>query len=259
MDPAHPHRAHHRIHPLTAPRVTLSTAHQHIRTVRHLHMSGYIRRANGTFAGSIGAGKTNTPHAAPAIAGRPTSDVDGGHDDTAVTTWYTRYQATHPDTPAPSPAQSAASSPAHVTLTDFNGQTRTVPAGDLDAARWFLVGGNCHSLAAALHEQTGLPIIVFHRDDWHPVNDDDDEYEADAATHYAVITETGHVLDGHGASLLADIEETYYWKGTILDGGIPAMRDLIEHDVQHLNRVWQPLNPDLVRSYVTPVLQHLPQ
>lgn len=140
-----------------------------------------------------------------------------------------------------------------VELKDFMGNTKAVQAGDLDSAEWFLVGGNCHSLAAALHQVTGYPIVAFYKGDNYPVDDDEDEYAGDTVDHFAVLTPDGYVLDGTGAMKLDVVEGRTGWSSYEV-GGIPDMADIIDVEEDEMERSWQPVNTDLVASFVAPVL-----
>jgi hypothetical protein len=144
--------------------------------------------------------------------------------------------------------------PSQVTLRDYTGRTATLPAGDLTAAAPFLTGGNCHSLAAALHEATGYPIIGFIQGDNYPYDEDDDEYEDETIKHFAVLTPDGYVLDGDGAMPLKIVEERTLWESFPVSGHIEGMKTLIQEEEQTMERTWQTLNPALVTSYIEPIL-----
>lgn len=136
-----------------------------------------------------------------------------------------------------------------VTLVDFNGTRRDIALGDLPSASWFLVAGNCHSFAAALHDKTGLPIVAFYTS-----SSDEDEHIA----HFAVITPEGLVIDGDGVMPVALIEARTGWEHQVLDGGISEMIELISYEQDFQGRHWQRLRPELVESFVYGALAKLP-
>lgn len=141
--------------------------------------------------------------------------------------------------------------PEPVTLLDADGQPHTVTPGDLDTARHVLTAGQCHNLAAALHQETGWPIVAFFRD----FDTDDDETE-DNVKHYGVLTPDGYLLDGDGAIPLQDFQDlTGLTETEQLPAGLDELTQHINWDTTTYDRTWHPLNPDAVRSFVAPVLQ----
>ena len=137
-----------------------------------------------------------------------------------------------------------------LTLLDADGTPHTVIPGDLDSARDVLTAGQCHNLAAALHQETGWPIVAFFRD----FDTDDDETD-DNVKHYGVLTPDGYLLDGDGAIPLRDFQDrTGLTETETLPPGLDELADHITWDTTTYARTWHPLSPDTVRSYVEPVL-----
>lgn len=134
----------------------------------------------------------------------------------------------------------------HVRLVDVNGTSRIFPDGDLENATWHLMNGNCHSFAAAIHEATGYPIIVF----WAA----DSDYDEDShLTHVAVSPAPGLMLDALGVSSIESFEHTELVEGQVLDGGVGELATVLEWDSAENQRIWQPLDPEMVHSFVAPV------
>jgi hypothetical protein len=144
-----------------------------------------------------------------------------------------------------------------VTLRDANGLTCEVAAGDLDAASHFLTAGQCHSFAVALAEKTGWPIVEF----WAYEDEDDEGHVA----HFAVLSPDATILDGDPPLPLHVVEGRTGWEHRILGSWNPAQpgpspRDRVLAIVESeraCGRVWQPLDTDLVSSFVDPAVQRL--
>jgi hypothetical protein len=195
-------------------------------------MAKYVKDKHGKFAGSIGDGKTQVPTAAPRIPGEDPSAnnvtaTEPFNLDASLAELTARWNANRTD-------------PNKITVQDVNGFPRTVTFGtiDFDAVCLF-TRGHCHSLALALHEATGHPIIAFR-----PVNPD--RYDADgyleaedwdfshdcteyldhenacqkclyyepeprqSVTHFAIQTEPNTILDVTGSHAL----DTYAWQNS---------------------------------------------
>lgn len=140
-----------------------------------------------------------------------------------------------------------------VILRNARGETQSFPAGDLNAASQYLAAGNCHSLAAALHEETGFPIIAFYQSE--EACESDDDPDPDRVRHFAVISPESLVLDGDGAMGLRDLEAATGWIGEILQDGKKEMEAIILLEEREMARDWLPLAPALVSSFVGPVLE----
>lgn len=180
-------------------------------------MAKYVRANDGTFAGSIGDGKTRVPKAAPKVplAAKPKETVH---------------------------------------LIDAQGQSADIAVGDLNAASRFLTGGNCHSFAAALHAKTSFPIVAFYRDSRIAWEDDEDEDEGDHVHHFAVLSPDGYIIDGEGTQTLHRVLAACLWEHEEI-GSIQSMQEVIAYEKANLARTWQPMNPLIVDSFVAPALQ----
>lgn len=132
-----------------------------------------------------------------------------------------------------------------VTFTDINGTTRTLPYGDLNAASWFLSMGNCHSLAAALHEATGYDIIAFRN------ADDEDEGNI---RHVAILTPDNYVLDVEGILDLDTFEYSTSRWGEKVPGGVVGLQKLIKQDQETYSTQWLPLAAEDCTGYVNELL-----
>jgi hypothetical protein len=139
-------------------------------------------------------------------------------------------------------AQPEETTPYPIVLTDINGTTQTYVPGDLTAARWELMAGNCHSLALAIHNETGFPIVAFYGN------------EGNHVSHYAVLTPDSMVLDAEGVLSLDATLDCAGWIMEPVDGE-EELVEMLNIDGNLHDRTWQPLNPDAVQSFVQPIVE----
>jgi hypothetical protein len=181
----------------------------------------------GLLAGSAGDGKDRTPTSREQIPAGVTNP----------------YAATDAQ-PAGGWVVPSAAPP--VLLRDVNGREQSVPAGDLAGASGFLTEGNCHSFALAIAERTGWDVVAF----W------DNEPWNERATHFAVLSPQGVVIDGDPPLTLSEVEARTGWESENL-GPLPGARqqlvDIVE-DARRHGRTWLPLDVQQVASFVTPAL-----
>jgi hypothetical protein len=143
-----------------------------------------------------------------------------------------------------------------ITLDIVGGRSVTVAEGDLKGAKKALTNGNCHSLAVAIHLETGFPIVAFfpNENDVDDVNDENyDEYYSERVQHFAVLSPEGIVLDGDGAQPLDEVLDNTLWEeseGWTIDQLIAQ----IDEENQQEDVSWNPLCPPLVQSFVQPIL-----
>lgn len=201
----------------------------------------YRRDADGRFA----RGPVRVPSAAAATPAHPPAPGLPADRVAPVAAAYQRYTA----------AASTSVDTNPITLLDVNGTARRVAPGDLDDARWHLTMGNCHSFAAALHQRTGLPIVVFRA-----LGDEDEEDDGYGhITHVGVATPDGYLLDAHGRALISEVEDAELVEADILPDGVPGLLAEIDHDTAVLGRRWQPLDAERVASFVDPLLAQVSQ
>lgn len=134
-----------------------------------------------------------------------------------------------------------------VPLSRIDGVTKHFPAGDIVAARDYLVGGNCHSLALAVHHITGFAFACFR--ELPPVKGSLKEglFEPHIR-HIAVIDQNGWVIDGHGVRGLDEITNSYNWSVQLI-GSAHQMMELVSADANEYGRTWLPPDPDRLASF----------
>lgn len=137
--------------------------------------------------------------------------------------------------------------PQEIDLTDANGCIHRIREGDIESAGYVLTFGHCHNMAAALHERTGWPIVAFY--------DFTENSDEDNVKHFAVLSPNGHVVDGDGSITLEEFEARTGMEHERLPDGLPALQEHIDWDSNAHERSWQPLSPDLVKSFVEPILK----
>jgi hypothetical protein len=204
-------------------------------------MGRYLQGADGRMVGSIGDGKDKTPVAIPAPAQPRTGPQDAAAAD-RVAAYYEALKNPKPPTGL-------------VALENTSGQIQEFEPGVLThRVAFFLTSGNCHSFAAALHEETGYPIVIFYSDGTLEDDQDEDD-ESDHIRHVGVLTPDGYLLDGDGAMKLTTVMERCGWESQVLVGGVGELSETLEIDSIRHGRDWQPLDPEKVASFVSPILE----
>ena len=143
-----------------------------------------------------------------------------------------------------------------ITLDIVGGRSVTVAEGNLKGAKFALTNGNCHSLAVALHLETGFPIVAFFPNEADVDDVDDEWYDegySERVQHFAVLSPEGIVLDGDGAQPLDEVVDRTLWEADE-DWTIDRLIAQIDEENQQEDVSWFPLNPDGVSSFVQPIL-----
>jgi hypothetical protein len=234
-------------------------------------MAKYVKGRDGKFLGSIGAGKTRIPTAAPNTPSRQDAFAnDHAKFMASLAELTAEFNARHTD-------------PNTVTVQDITGFPRTITYGIVDFdAECLFTRGHCHSLALAMHKATGHPIIAFRpvppgrydsdgylqSEDWdfeHDCSNYEDEdgacnkcmyYEPaplQPVTHFAVLTGPNTILDATGAHPL----DTYVWHNSYepiaVDGANVEAR-MHEPEVSGIHvGAWLEPNIELGRKFVEAV------
>ncbi len=136
-----------------------------------------------------------------------------------------------------------------IKLTNTAGDEKNVPAGNVVKARSFLISGNCHSLAAAIHEITGFTLIAFRE-----INDPNSLVEHEPhIRHVAVVSPEWLILDGYGISPLDRVSLERNWKGELF-GSVAELDAAIKYDSEKYDRNWLPLEPMRMASFALPIV-----
>jgi hypothetical protein len=134
-----------------------------------------------------------------------------------------------------------------VRLNRVDGVSKLFPAGDIVTARDFLVTGNCHSLALAVHHITGFAFACFRS-----IKPEVDALGAGLyephIRHIAVVDPNGWVIDGHGVRGLDEVTNNYNWSVQLV-GSANEMMDLITQDANEYGRSWLPPDPEKLASF----------
>lgn len=152
-------------------------------------MARFLRRRNGQFNGSIGDGITAPPPPLlPPPAETPEHLINLNEAfleaDERFLAWQTMMKS------SPRTGQ--------LDVTDIDGTPHRLTEGVLDdAARHTFTHGHCHSLALALHAETGFPLVAFIRVD--PRRWDDEGNLHDTIPY-----------NGHACDLWEDEDDAYY-------------------------------------------------
>lgn len=136
-----------------------------------------------------------------------------------------------------------------VKLSNTNGDKANIPVGNVAKARPYLISGNCHSLAAAIHEITGFAFICFRE-----INSHDSlvEYEPHIR-HVAIISPEGWVIDGYGVTGLDKVSLERNWIGELY-GSVEDLNKELDEDAKKYGRDWLPLEPYRVVSFALPIV-----
>lgn len=188
-----------------------------------------LRSSDGKFAGSVGQGHQGVfrvPIVPRAVLSSDSPSADGLSEDSKLAETIAVYE----------------SSRSKVVLRDVNGTEREFLAGDIEQARWHLMNGNCHSLAAALHLRTGLPLLVF----W---SVDSDRDEDSHITHVAVRVGPDEMLDALGVSSISSFESCELVEVHDITQGIEGLTETLDWDSRENQRTWLRLDPGQVESF----------
>jgi hypothetical protein len=134
-----------------------------------------------------------------------------------------------------------------VRLSRIDGVSKVFPAGDIVAARDFLVGGNCHSLALAVHHITGFAFACFR--ELPPCSESlkESTYEPHIR-HIAVIDTNGWVIDGNGVRAISEITKKSNWSVELV-GSAHEMLELVSVDANEYGRAWLDPDPNNMASF----------
>jgi hypothetical protein len=237
-------------------------------------MARPIRSKDGTFAGSVGDGKTRVPTPAQrsqAIRRRcsncaePTSDyivrrLDIGEiefycgacedDETQISASLAHASNAWRQRQTRLTTTDAPETPSAPTTPDTAG----LPYGPFSEtrARLALTMGECHNLAIAVHRQTGWPLIAF--SPWH----EEEPGTTGVLTHVAVLSPDEYVLDGHGATELDWAQHQSEQDGQVLKDESELHQWLVRDTDANVSE-WLPIRPDAFTGYVPAVLAEYEQ
>lgn len=136
-----------------------------------------------------------------------------------------------------------------IELSDVSGITKKIPAGDIVAARDFLMSGNCHSLALAIHSITNFSLVCFREN---PSNLYSTESEPHIR-HVAALSPEGWVLDGNGVSALADVTRNKNWSVEVAQNS-RHLRRMIELDASEYGRYWLPFEEEKLLPFAASIV-----
>lgn len=115
------------------------------------------------------------------------------------------------------------------------------------AARDFLIGGNCHSLALAVHHITGFAFACFRELPSITGSPNENTYEPHIR-HIAVIDTNGWVIDGNGVRTISEVTRKSNWSVELV-GSAHEMLELVSADANEYGRAWLEPDPSSMASF----------